>query len=454
MDASCRVCGMVTALPDLEVRGHVVDFVCVRCGAPHDATQAGAGVPARENRAGADRAAPPSRGAPDGERGATRPPEPSEAAPPKGDDERLLDLRRLAALRRTPGAEARSAADLIDAPQSVRTAIRLLSQVLLPVRPRWGRAVRGDDRGSRVGLLVGAAIVGAAVVAIVERGLHDSAAVAAAPDPIAVDRGDGVADGSGRAVPEAWTGEAAPGAPPGERAASAEIAESTPRATAGRARGVEPRRAATGPERARTREAVAGAAGARGEREAVKSGAPEAGGRDGATSEAAAPAPAQETSAPKEPSRSSAGAPASGRSLDQAIADAIGTPGTSSAGAVPGAAAAAPPQAQAAPAAGGAEPAGGPAASGPGAELDRAAAASALRPIASSLSSCKASPEDSGRGSVAVTFVPSGAVSVAVVDGPFAGTPTGACIARLFRTARVPPFTGAPVVVRRSFNVP
>jgi hypothetical protein len=55
---------------------------------------------------------------------------------------------------------------------------------------------------------------------------------------------------------------------------------------------------------------------------------------------------------------------------------------------------------------------------------------------------------------VNVTFDPSGAVSNATVDPPFAGAPIGTCIERLFLRLRVPVFDGAPVKVGKSFAIP
>jgi hypothetical protein len=40
-----------------------------------------------------------------------------------------------------------------------------------------------------------------------------------------------------------------------------------------------------------------------------------------------------------------------------------------------------------------------------------------------------------------------------VESGPFVGTPTGGCIATAFRSARVPPFDGGPVTVRKQVNI-
>jgi hypothetical protein len=52
---------------------------------------------------------------------------------------------------------------------------------------------------------------------------------------------------------------------------------------------------------------------------------------------------------------------------------------------------------------------------------------------------------------VAVTFVPSGQATVAVVEsGTVRGTPVGSCVASKFRTAKVPPFSGPKVTVHKT----
>ncbi len=84
--------------------------------------------------------------------------------------------------------------------------------------------------------------------------------------------------------------------------------------------------------------------------------------------------------------------------------------------------------------------------------FDASAAAGALRRAAGALAGCEAAPEQKGRaGRVSVTFLPSGAVSRVLVEGVAAGTDAGSCVARAFRTASVPAFTGAPVVVHQAF---
>lgn len=56
---------------------------------------------------------------------------------------------------------------------------------------------------------------------------------------------------------------------------------------------------------------------------------------------------------------------------------------------------------------------------------------------------------------IAVTFAPTGKVTSAVVQGaPYAGTSAGGCIARAFRSASVPAFSGALVTVHKVFELP
>jgi hypothetical protein len=76
-----------------------------------------------------------------------------------------------------------------------------------------------------------------------------------------------------------------------------------------------------------------------------------------------------------------------------------------------------------------------------------------LASIAGSVQSCKKG-DASGQGRVVVTFAPAGNAQSAVVQGPpFEGTPTGACVASRFRGARVPPFSGSPFSVSKSFII-
>jgi serine/threonine-protein kinase len=69
--------------------------------------------------------------------------------------------------------------------------------------------------------------------------------------------------------------------------------------------------------------------------------------------------------------------------------------------------------------------------------------------------SCKSADGPTGKGKVQVTFSPSGHASAAnVVGGDFAGTSVASCVARLFRMAQVPPFSGDAVTVSKSFVIP
>ncbi|AKT38023.1 uncharacterized protein CMC5_021640 [Chondromyces crocatus] len=86
-------------------------------------------------------------------------------------------------------------------------------------------------------------------------------------------------------------------------------------------------------------------------------------------------------------------------------------------------------------------------------DFNRSAAIAALNGAAASAAmSCKQG--DAGGAKVSVTFAPSGRVTSARVEsGPFVGTPTGGCIATVFRGARVPPFSGGPVAVSKQVNI-
>lgn len=88
------------------------------------------------------------------------------------------------------------------------------------------------------------------------------------------------------------------------------------------------------------------------------------------------------------------------------------------------------------------------------APFDKAAAIAALSSAAAEASSCRKPGDPSGVANVTITFAPSGRVTTANVSGPpFAGTPTGGCIAATLRRARVPPFAGDHVTVSKSVVV-
>ena len=78
------------------------------------------------------------------------------------------------------------------------------------------------------------------------------------------------------------------------------------------------------------------------------------------------------------------------------------------------------------------------------------AAKSAVGAAARSASTCRGPSDPSGVARVSVTFSTSGRAVRAIIQGPpFAGTKTGSCIAARMRGARVPPFTGERVTVRK-----
>lgn len=90
----------------------------------------------------------------------------------------------------------------------------------------------------------------------------------------------------------------------------------------------------------------------------------------------------------------------------------------------------------------------------PAGPFDRAAAAAALTSAASAASTCRKDGDPSGTASVVITFAPSGRVTSANIGGPpFAGTPTGGCIAAALRKARVPAFEGERVTVSKTIVV-
>jgi Vault protein inter-alpha-trypsin domain/FecR protein len=87
--------------------------------------------------------------------------------------------------------------------------------------------------------------------------------------------------------------------------------------------------------------------------------------------------------------------------------------------------------------------------------FDRGAAVRALASV--SVTGCSTGSGPTGEGVVRVTFGPTGRViSANVVDAPFVGTSTGACIAGAYRRAMVPAFDGnqGSVTLQKGFVVP
>jgi hypothetical protein len=83
--------------------------------------------------------------------------------------------------------------------------------------------------------------------------------------------------------------------------------------------------------------------------------------------------------------------------------------------------------------------------------FNKSAAIAALNSAAAAASACRKDGDPSGMAHVVITFAPSGRVTTAQVNGPpFAGTPTGGCIAGRMRGARVPAFNGDFVTVSKT----
>lgn len=87
----------------------------------------------------------------------------------------------------------------------------------------------------------------------------------------------------------------------------------------------------------------------------------------------------------------------------------------------------------------------------PAGPFDKAAATAALTASVGQASACRKEGDPSGVASVVVTFAPSGRVTSANISGPpFAGTPTGGCIASTLRKTRIPAFDGERVTVSKT----
>jgi predicted Zn finger-like uncharacterized protein len=94
-----------------------------------------------------------------------------------------------------------------------------------------------------------------------------------------------------------------------------------------------------------------------------------------------------------------------------------------------------------------------PATGGAATPFDTAAAKEVLTSTAANAASCKEMGGPTGNGRVSITFATSGRPTSVAVTGDLAGTTVGSCVARLFRAARVPAFTGEPVTVAKSFSI-
>lgn len=82
--------------------------------------------------------------------------------------------------------------------------------------------------------------------------------------------------------------------------------------------------------------------------------------------------------------------------------------------------------------------------------FDPAVAEAAITAAFQRARGCRSATDPKGVATATLTYAPSGRVTTALVSGIFAGTPTGSCIAAALRSARIEPFTGALVTVKRS----
>lgn len=82
--------------------------------------------------------------------------------------------------------------------------------------------------------------------------------------------------------------------------------------------------------------------------------------------------------------------------------------------------------------------------------FDAAVADAAIQAAFQRAQGCRGAADPKGVATVTLTYAPSGRVTTALVSGVFAGTSAGSCIAAALRSARIGPFTGALVTVKRS----
>ncbi len=85
-----------------------------------------------------------------------------------------------------------------------------------------------------------------------------------------------------------------------------------------------------------------------------------------------------------------------------------------------------------------------------GTPFDTAAASAAITAAFGRAAGCRGPNDPTGSVTATLTYAPSGRVTTATVSGAFAGTPVGGCVASFLRGARVPPFSGERLTVRRT----
>ena len=90
----------------------------------------------------------------------------------------------------------------------------------------------------------------------------------------------------------------------------------------------------------------------------------------------------------------------------------------------------------------------------PAGRFDAAATKAPLAEAATQAQACKQPGGPTGKVTVMVTFDPNGKVSGATInDAPFAGTPTATCIASALKRVSIPPFSGLPGTVSKTFSI-
>jgi hypothetical protein len=90
----------------------------------------------------------------------------------------------------------------------------------------------------------------------------------------------------------------------------------------------------------------------------------------------------------------------------------------------------------------------------PTSRFDPAATKAPLAQAANDAQACKQSGGPSGKVTVVVTFDPNGkASSATITEPPFAGTATGQCISAALKRATIPPFSGLPGTVSKTFSI-
>lgn len=82
----------------------------------------------------------------------------------------------------------------------------------------------------------------------------------------------------------------------------------------------------------------------------------------------------------------------------------------------------------------------------------RARATNELDRVSAGLASCKRAGDPTGSGSIRVDFEPDGRVGT-LLQKPFAGTPTGSCVAARFLAIRIGQFSGTTQSIQRTFTI-